>query len=149
MNKAENKKEYEMSYLLTTEISEDKTDSEITELKKIIVENGGDTVQADPLEKKRLAYPVKKQNQAYFGVVYFNIDKDGLDKIKETLALYKKILRFLILTHSTSSGLMLSKVEALSKIIKPKPSPIIAQQPAKTPAPTQSFDQKLESILKG
>ena len=133
MSEAENKKEYEMSYLLTPEILEDKTDAEIAELKKIIAENGGDIVQADPPEKKRLAYPVKKQNQAYFGIVYFNTDKDGLDKIKKALAFYKKILRFLI----------------LSKIIKPKPSPITVQQPAKTPAPTQSFDQKLESILKG
>ena len=133
MNEAENKNEYEMSYLLTPEILEDKTDAEIAELKKIIAENGGDIMQADPPEKKRLAYPVRKQNQAYFGIVYFNTDKDGLDKIKKNLAFYKKILRFLI----------------LSKIIKPKPSPIIAQQPAKTSAPTQSFDQKLESILKG
>ncbi len=138
MTELENKKEYEMSYLLTPDIPEDKIDSEAIELKNIITENGGDIVQTNPPEKKRLAYPVKKQNQAYFGIVYFNTDKDGLDKIKKALAFYKKILRFLILTHSTSSGL-----------IKPKPSPIIAQQPAKTPAPTQSFDQKLESILKG
>ncbi len=147
MNEAENKparqrpepqalaggKEYEMSYLLTSDIPEDKIDSETVELKNIITENGGDKVQMNPPEKKRLAYPVKKQNQAYFGIVYFNTDKDGLDKIKKVLAFYKKILRFLI----------------LSKIIKPKPSPIIVQQPAKTLAPTQSFDQKLENILKG
>ena len=133
MNEAENKKEYELSYLLTPEIPEDKIDSEAVELKNIITENGGDTVQTNPPEKKRLAYPVRKQNQAYFGIVYFNINKDGLDKIKKTLAFSKKILRFLI----------------LSKVLKPKPSPVIVQQPAKTPVPTQSFDQKLESILKG
>jgi len=133
MSEAENKKEYEMSYLLTPDIPEDKIDSEAIELKNIITENGGDIVQTNPPEKKRLSYPVKKQNQAYFGIVYFNTDKDGLDKIKKNLAFYKKILRFLI----------------LSKIIKPKPSPITVQQPAKTSAPTQSFDQKLESILKG
>jgi len=135
MNKAENKKEYEMSYLLTPDISEDKIDSEAIELKNIIIENGGEIVQTDPLEKKRLAYPIRKQSQAYFGIAYFNTDKDGLDKIKKALAFYKKILRFLI----------------LSKVIKPKPSPIIVQPPAKAPmpAPTQSFDQKLESILKG
>ncbi|MCX6813229.1 MAG: 30S ribosomal protein S6 [Candidatus Azambacteria bacterium] len=152
MNEPENKKEYEMSYLLTPEITEDKTGSEVEELKKILVENGGDIVQMNPLEKKRLAYPVKKQNQAYFGVVYFNADKDGLDKIKKTLAFYKKILRLLILTHSTSSTIIQGGEQSRttsSELIKSKPSPIITQQPAKTPASTQSFDQKLESILKG
>ena len=133
MNETENKKEYEMSYLLTPDITEDKIDSEATELKNIITENGGDIVQTNSPEKKRLAYSVRKQNQAYFGIVYFNTDKDGLDKIKKALAFYKKILRFLI----------------LSKAIKPKPSPLITQRPAETPAPMQSFDQKLENILKG
>ena len=133
MNEAENTREYEMSYLLTPEISEDKTDAEITELKKIITENGGDTIQAEPLEKKRLVYPVKKQNQAYFGVVYFKIGAEGLDKIKKTLALYKKILRYLI----------------LNKIIKPKTEiAVVIRQSAETPAPVQSFDKRLEDLLK-
>jgi small subunit ribosomal protein S6 len=125
MNKLENKKEYEMSYLLSAEIPEEKLDSEAAELKSVIIKNGAEVTQIDPLEKRRLAYPIKKQNQAYFGIVYFNIDKDELDKIKKALTLQKKVLRFLI----------------LNKAIKPKPSA--------APAPVQSFDQKLESILKG
>jgi len=143
MNEAKNKNEYELSYLLTSDIPEDKIDSEAIELKNIITENGGDIIQTNPPEKKWLAYPVRKQNQAYFGIVYFNIDKDGLNKIKKTLAFSKKILRFLILntvikSHPTGDH---PKGE--------KPSPVIDDRPAKTPAPTQSFDQKLESILKG
>lgn len=138
MKELENKKEYEMSYLLSPEISEEKLDSEIAEVKKIIVENGGDEIQANLPIKRRLAYPVKKQNQAYFGVVYFNTDGEGLEKMKKVLALNKKILRLLI----------------LNKVIKQKPIPtIISEQPAETSekasVPTQSFDQKLEDILKG
>ena len=133
-NEAKTTKEYELSYLLTPDIPENKINSEATELQNIITENGGYIVhQTNPPEKKRLAYPVRKQNQAYFGVVYFNIDKDGLDKIKKNLSFSKKILRLTI----------------LSKVVKPKPSPIISEPPLKTPAPTPSFDQKLESILKG
>ena len=133
MNEAENTKEYEMSYLLTPEISEDKTDSEITELKNIITENSGSIVQADPIEKKWLVYPVKKQNQAYFGVVYFNVGTEGLDKIKKTLALYKKVLRYLI----------------LNKVLKPKSKiATTTRQSAETPAAVQSFDKRLEDLLK-
>ncbi|MDO8743363.1 MAG: 30S ribosomal protein S6 [Candidatus Azambacteria bacterium] len=133
MNDMGNTKEYEMSYLLTPEISEDKTDFEIAELKKIIVDSGGDAIEVNPLEKKQLAYSVKKQNQAYFGVVYFNIGADGLDKIKKTLALYKKVLRYLI----------------LNKVLKPKPEIAAVVQPsAETPAAAQSFDKRLEDLLK-
>lgn len=143
MKKAENTKEYEISYLLTPDIPENKIDSEVIEFKNIITENGGDIVQMNPPEKKRLAYPIRKQNQAYFGIVYFNIDKDGLDKIKKTLALYKKILRFLILSKVIKSH------PADDHPKDEKPSPITGEPLVKAPAPTQSFDQKLESILKG
>ncbi len=139
MNELENKKEYEMPYLLSPEIAEDKIDAEIAELKKIIAENSGNTIQAESPEKRRLAYPVKKQSYAYFGVIYFNIDADGLDKIKKSLFLNKKILRFLMLNAT----------------IKPRPknenpkseklNPITVQ--SETSAPAQSFDQKLEDIL--
>ncbi len=132
MNEAENKKEYEMSYLLTADIPEDKIDSEVAELKNIITENGGIITHTTSLEKKRLAYLVKKQNYAYFGVVWFEIDGEGLDKIKKVLALNKKILRYLI----------------LNEIVKPKPSVVITPKISEIPAPAQSFDQRLESILK-
>ncbi|MDO8676749.1 MAG: 30S ribosomal protein S6 [Candidatus Azambacteria bacterium] len=152
MNEAENKREYEMSFLLTPEISEDKLDFEYAELKKLILESGGEATQINPLENRRLAYPIKKQNQAYLGVVYFNIDSDGLDKMKSNLALNTKVLRFLILTHSTSSGLMLSRVEALNKPNKPTAAPLPTTLPSEektTEIPSESFDKKLESILKG
>ena len=152
MNETKNKNKYELSYLLMSDIPEDKLDSEAVELKTIITENSGDIVQTNPPEKKWLAYPVRKQSQAYFGIVYFNIDKDGLNKIKKTLAFSKKILRFLILTHSTRSTIVQGGEQNRTTspaLIKPKPSPVIDERPAKTPAPTQSFEQKLESILKG
>jgi len=127
MNEAENKKEYELSYLLTPEVQEDKTEAEIEELKKIIGENGGEITQTNPLEKKQLAYPVKKQNYAYLGVLYFNIDdKDSLAKIKKVLTSNKKVLRFLI----------------LNEVIKQK-----IEKPLETSVEKPSFDQKLESIL--
>lgn len=152
MNELKNKREYEMSFILTSEIAEDKLDFEAGELKKLISENGGTDIELNTPTNKRLAYPVKKQNQAYLGVAYFNIDSDGLDKIKKALALNTKFLRFFILTRSTSSGLMLSRVEALNNPVKPKVEPIrqIPETLYRAPeVPTESFDKKLESILKG
>ena len=137
MNEDENKREYEMSFLLTPEIAEDKLDFETAELKKLISENDGEGIQISSLENKRLAYPVKKQNQAYLGVVYFNIDSGGLDKIKSVLSLNTKYLRFLILNKPNKP--VKSRVEPTMRIIEEK----------KTEIPSESFDKKLESILKG
>ncbi len=137
MNEAENKREYEMSFLLTPEIAEDKLDFETAELKKMISESGGEDVRINPLENKRLAYPVKKQKSAYLGVVYFNIDTNGLDKMKSILALNIKILRFLILNKPNKS--VKSRIEPTMRILEEKT----------TENPSERFDKKLESILKG
>jgi small subunit ribosomal protein S6 len=132
MNELENKKEYELAYLLTPDISEDKIESEVSELKDLIAKNGGDVIQANLPEKRRLAYPVKKQNFSYFGVVCFSTDAENLDKIKKVLMFYKKILRHLL----------------LNKVTKFKsPGFNLESQPVKTQSPTQSFEQRLESLL--
>lgn len=137
MNEAENKREYEISFLLTPDILEGGLDFETAELKKMISENGGEAIQINLLEKKRLAYPVKKQNQAYLGVVYFNIGSEDLDKMKSVLAFNTKVLRFLILNKPNKP--VKSRVEPTVRIPEEKVIEI----------PTESFDKKLESILKG
>lgn len=127
-----NSKEYEISYLLSPEIAEEKLDLEIAELKKIISENGEETVDSNMPKKRWLSYPVKKQKQAYFGVIYFEAPTDSLVKIKNSLSSNKKIIRFLIINN----------------YFKPK----ITVPPVKSKEPQpqiQSFERRLESILKG
>jgi len=128
MSETENKREYEMAYLLAPDILEENIDSEITGLKKIISENGGEIIEFLTPKKRQLAYPIKKQNRAYFGVAYFNANGVELNKIKTAVALYKKMLRYLILNET----------------LKPILAPIKLQDEQ---APTQSFEKKLESIL--
>lgn len=133
MNDLENKREYEMSYLLTSDIPENKLESEISELNGMIAKNDGTVTLSDLPKIRFLSYPVKKHRQAYFGAVYFHADADGLDAIKKTIALYKNVLRFLI----------------VGEIIKPEPIMKSATRiEPSAPGPTQSFDQRLESILK-
>lgn len=132
MNEMENKKEYELAYLLTPDISDDKIESEVSELKDVIAKNGSDVILANLPEKRHLAYPVKKQNFAFFGVVYFNSDTENLDKIKKALVFYKKVLRHLLLNATAKTHPTGDRPKG------DKPNPII------TP---QSFEQRLESLL--
>lgn len=133
MSEVENKKEYEMAYLLAPDILEENVDVETAELKKVISESGGEIADSISPKKRRLAYQIRKQDQAYFGVFYFNIDSEGIDKIRKALALNKKLLRYLILNET----------------LKEPPKPKIEMAPVKlSDEPlTQSFDKKLESIL--
>jgi small subunit ribosomal protein S6 len=140
MSETKNKKEYEMAYFLTSEIAEENAGAETEEIVKILSENGGESVQFNPLQIKRLAYPIKKQNQAYFGVVFFLSDNEGLEKIKKALVFNKKILRFLIVNATETSDKIISDKIAALKIEKPMEQP--------TAIPETSFEEKLKNILK-
>ena len=149
MNETEDKFEYELSYLLTparnathsvaggTDVAEEKLELETADLLKIISENGGETIESSTPKKRWLAYPIKKQTQAYFGVIYFNTSKENLDKIKHILSFNKKLLRFLILNET------FKKTEPVTAA----PFQAVAEKTSETITP--SFDQKLESILNG
>lgn len=136
MSETENKPEYELSYLLAPDVAEENLNLETAELQKMISENGGETIKSDVPKKRWLASPVKKQAQAYFGVIYFNAGKENIDGIKKDISFNKKVLRFLILNEPLK---------------KPEPVAAPLQTAAeKTPeASAPSFDQKLESILNG
>lgn len=127
------KKEYELAYLLSPDIAEEKLDLETAELQRIISENGGEAIESEAPKKRWLAYPVKKQGQAYFGIIYFNTDKESVDKIKKTIFFNKNVLRFMM----------------LNKAMKPKPAAlprkVTAEKMPEMAAP--SFEKKLESIL--
>ena len=135
MSEIENKQEYELSYLLTPDVAEEKLDFETAELLKIISENGGEMIESNIPKKRWLAYPVKKQNQAYFGVIYFNIDKENLGEIKKNLSFNKNVLRFLIVNKSLKK----------TKPVIAAPLKTVDKMNPETIAP--SFDQKLENIL--
>lgn len=145
MEETENIKEYEMAYLLSPEVSEEKLDLEIAELEKIIKESGGEIIESGAPKKRWLSYEVRKQRQAYFGAFSFKIPSEGIGKIKSVLSLYKKIMRFLIVSPSgvksknnrgEINGLLAAPIDKQEK-----------QQ--EEPNNGQSFEKKLESILNG
>lgn len=144
MNESEKTKEYEIAYLLSPEVSEEKLDLEITELEKIIKESGGEIVESNTPKKRWLSYEVKKQRQAYFGAISFKIPSEGVGKIKSVLSLHKKIMRFLIVSPSGVKSK--NNRGEISELLT---APIDKQEKQEELNSGQSFEKKLESILNG
>lgn len=130
---------YELAYLISPEIAEEKLDLETDGLKRIISENSGEAIKSEIPKKRWLAYAIKKQSQAYFGFIYFNADKENIDGIKKGLSFNKNILRFLIVSEDKESSKQAVKSEPNATSVKLSNESV----------PVQSFDKKLENILNG
>lgn len=75
------------------EIDLDKAESKV---KKIFTTNGGKVTKVDNWGKRKLAYPIKKQEHAVY--VFYTIDLPGesVRKVENTLNITDEVIRFLI-----------------------------------------------------
>lgn len=129
------KKEYEISFLLTEEAA-------LADIGKALKNAGAETSIAATASMIRLAYPLKKHENAYFGFIHFSAMPDAVAKIKADLAHNAKVLRSLILTPP---------VKVPPRAERPgKPKQDTAEVEAKPEGAmsNEALEKKLEEILK-
>lgn len=82
-----------MLYHPDLEIDLDKAEAKIT---KIIADNGGKISKTDNWGKRKLAYPIKKQEFAVYVFYTVEAPADAPAKIEQTFNITDEIIRFLI-----------------------------------------------------
>ena len=84
---------YELTLLLPEE-------SEAKKIKDLISELKGKIGKEDAWGKRNLAYPIKKNNSAYYFHWLIEIDQNKVNELKKKLNFNEKLLRFLLLKVS-------------------------------------------------
>ena len=103
---------YELIYLISSEVDEKQRQSSVENVISLIKENQGDLKEENPLIEKRLAYPIKKQTIAFVGNLYFSLDSDKAQEIKDKLKQDNNILRFMFVVKKPE------KIKEMRKRIK-------------------------------
>ena len=65
-------------------------------VEKIIADNGGKIVGTDNWGKRKLAYPIKKNEHAVYVFYTVEMPAEGVQKVESTLNITDEVLRFLI-----------------------------------------------------
>lgn len=108
-------KQYEITILTKEEVKNPPTGGPVA---KEIEALGGKIISSSTLGQKQLTYPIKKEKEAYFTTVIFEIDGEKMIELNRKLSLKEEILRHLII---------------LKKTAKVKPEKAV-KEPIKTPA---------------
>jgi small subunit ribosomal protein S6 len=130
---------YELTYLISPDLSEKEIKTLQDKIISLIQEKGGILGVEEKLPfKKKLAYPVKKQSQAYMTVINFQLPSEKLIDLEKKIKLENQILRYLILAKKESRAAKFSKKppRSLKKIVEPK-------------VELKEIEKKLEEILGG
>ncbi len=87
--------QYEIAVLYHPALEVDLSKAE-TKVQKILTDNGGKVTATDNWGKKKLAYPVAKQEHAIY--VFYTVDMPGpaVGKIESALNITDEVIRFLI-----------------------------------------------------
>lgn len=86
---------YEVAVLYHPDLEIDLEKAE-SRVKKIIEDNGGKITKTDNWGKRKLAYPIKKQDFAVYVFYTADIPAENVAKIEQTLNITDEVIRFLI-----------------------------------------------------
>jgi len=87
--------QYEIAVLYHPDLEVDLTKAE-EKVKKTITDNGGKIISADNWGKRKLAYPVKKQDHAVYVFYTVDLPNESVQKIESMLNIADEVIRYLI-----------------------------------------------------
>lgn len=88
---------YEIAYLITADISETEAKESENQFILFLQEEGGLILSQNSLLRKKLAYPIKKQLQAYLSDIVFRFSAEKIAVLEKKIKSDNNILRHLLL----------------------------------------------------
>jgi len=129
---------YELTYLISPELSESELKSLNEKINSLIQKGTGVLNEVKLPIKKRLGQLIKKQREAFLINLSFYLEPDKLGSLEKELKSEKKILRYLILARP--------KIK-IAKVRK-RPTKVIPKIPVKEKkVELKEIEKKLEEIL--
>lgn len=125
---------YELTYLLSPDLSGEELKSSEEEISTLIQKEGGFLNEVNFAVKKKLVFPIKKKREAFLINLNFHLPPEKLEILEKKLKSEKKILRYLILSKKLPKKISEILVKKPKKIVKPK-------------VELKEIEKKLEEIL--
>ena len=87
---------YEMLYLLNNDSAEETKTAEIEKFENIVKSMGGTVVSTDKWGTKKLSYPIKFKNEAYYVLMTFEADGQVVNELDRIAGIDGEVLRRMI-----------------------------------------------------
>jgi len=135
---------YELTYLLSPELSEEDFNNNTQKIIAVLQEEGGEALEGAKPVRKRLSPPIKKQRQAWLGVLNISLNPEKLESFLKKLKSEPQILRFLITIKRPARAKKEIKPRAIKKIAE---IPQIEKSEEERKVELEDIEKKLEEIL--
>jgi small subunit ribosomal protein S6 len=89
--------------ILPAEADESVVGQAVERITKVVAEGGGTVQSIDRWGRKRLAYPIAKQQEGYYVVVEFTAEPSVIAELERTLHLADEVLRFKVVVKGAAA----------------------------------------------
>jgi small subunit ribosomal protein S6 len=89
-------REYELIFIVHPDLEETATNEVAERVQGWITEAGGKINKVDPWGKRRLAYPIRKQNEGQYFFLLVEMNPISVAEIERSLRFLEPVMRFLI-----------------------------------------------------
>ncbi|MFW6139987.1 MAG: 30S ribosomal protein S6 [Acidobacteriota bacterium] len=96
---------YETAFLVAPDISEEETEQLISQMEEVVKKNKGRMVEVDKWGKRKLAYPIKKHDSAFYVFFYYEGIPETYAELERQFKQKETIVRYLTLRKEVASSL--------------------------------------------
>jgi small subunit ribosomal protein S6 len=92
-------RDYELVYVVSPDVGDDGLTGTVDRVHGFIQERGGEVKQVDQWGKRRLAYPIRRQQEGFYVITQFSIEPQEVRALEGSLDLAEDVLRHLVTRH--------------------------------------------------
>ncbi|MBI4132240.1 MAG: 30S ribosomal protein S6 [Candidatus Sungbacteria bacterium] len=139
-------KNYEITYLISPDIPEDGVFGEAGKITGAIQDARGLIGRIEEPKKRKLAYPIEKMRNAYFGWTTFSVAPERLPDIEKRIAAEPAIMRYLLVEEVKRP---VHEFRPRFRRERPTPGPVAGEiKPFAPAAPKEEDKTKIEELDK-
>lgn len=143
-------KKYNLLLLINPLLAEKEPEAGlILNFENLIKTHGGEILKASSASKRRLSYPIKKENQALMLDIEFKINPEKVENLSKSLRLDHRVLRFDVTVAQKIETARRFGMSATVEKLPQTPTPATQSEVQEPEVKEKTFAQKLEQILRG
>jgi small subunit ribosomal protein S6 len=90
------KRDYELGFILSPEVSEEETRSILDRLGQIVAQYGGQIVKINQWGRRRLAYPIERHRDGFYVFIDMILTPETVVELERTLKVSEIVLRYML-----------------------------------------------------
>ena len=128
-------RDYELVTVVSPEAGDEGFPATIERVHRFIQDRGGAITKDDRWGRRRLAYPIRRQTEAFYSVTHFSLDPQSVRALEGSLDLAEDVLRHLVVRLE-------EVVDAKAEVSTPEPE----AEAEPVAAETESVTEEAESV---